>query len=166
MWFAKVPPQRDLDMLPRTLASLPTLPFSRLYEQMGEDMQDWIDIRVQAASAKPQWIADAATYYWNQARRLEGGPAWDRLSGWQESIAHKIGLVRLIDQDIGPELLPNYTEEDQLRLARRLEVEALNELNLFLSYVYRLGYYKMPIYPFRPPTVGKTRHAVRVLSAQ
>ena len=31
-----------------------------------------------------------------------------------------------------------------------LETEALNELNLFLSYAYRHGYHDMLIYPFRP----------------
>ena len=40
----------------------------------------------------------------------------------------------------------------QERLASRLEVEALNELHLFLAYVYRLGYQNLLIYPFRPST--------------
>jgi hypothetical protein len=34
-------------------------------------------------------------------------------------------------------------------LARRLESDALNELNLFLAYAYRLGYHNMLIYPWR-----------------
>ena len=37
-----------------------------------------------------------------------------------------------------------------MRLADRLETEALNELHLFLAYLYRLGYHTMLIYPFRP----------------
>jgi len=31
-----------------------------------------------------------------------------------------------------------------------MESDALSELNLFLAYVYRLGYHKLLIYPFRP----------------
>jgi len=43
-----------------------------------------------------------------------------------------------------------YADDDLPRLARRLESDALNELNLFLAAVYRLGYHKLLIYPFRP----------------
>ena len=43
-----------------------------------------------------------------------------------------------------------YRDDDQDRLARRLETEALNELHLFLAYAYRLGYHKMLIFPYRP----------------
>ena len=46
-----------------------------------------------------------------------------------------------------------YSVDDLPRLASRLEVEAQNELHLFLAYVYRLGYHKLLIYPFRPPAV-------------
>jgi hypothetical protein len=49
--------------------------------------------------------------------------------------------------------VPKYNDDDPQRLARRLEVEALNELHLFLAYAYRLGYHKMLIYPFRPPNL-------------
>jgi hypothetical protein len=45
-----------------------------------------------------------------------------------------------------------YADGDLERLASRLEVEALNELHLFLAYAYRLGYQNMLIYPFRPST--------------
>jgi hypothetical protein len=31
-----------------------------------------------------------------------------------------------------------------------MESDALSELNLFLAYIYRLGYHKLLIYPFRP----------------
>jgi hypothetical protein len=44
------------------------------------------------------------------------------------------------------------------RLARRLESDATNELNLFLASVYRLGYHKLLIYPFRP-SVHRTPRA-------
>jgi hypothetical protein len=163
LWFARVPPQRDRDMLPRTSSGLLTLPFSRLYDRMGEDMQDWCDTRIAAAKPRPQWIADAAQYYWNQMRRVTDPRARADLDRWRESIVHKISMVRLIDLDAGPGRLATslqmhastaharkYRDDDQARLARRLETEALNELNLFLAYAYRLGYHKMLIYPFRP----------------
>jgi hypothetical protein len=46
-----------------------------------------------------------------------------------------------------------YGGDDPARLARRLEADALNELHLFLAYIYRLGYRKLLIYPFRPAPV-------------
>jgi hypothetical protein len=165
LWFAKVPPQRDLDMLPRTPSSVLTRPFSLLYERMGEDQQEWCDIRCEAAKPKPQYIADAAEYYWNQTRRVSDPQHRSRLDRWRESIVHKISLVRLIDLDAGPRRLADslqqhistantrrYNDDDQDRLARRLETEALNELHLFLAYAYRLGYHNMLIYPFRVGT--------------
>jgi hypothetical protein len=131
---------------------------------MGDDMQDWCDTRIQAAAPKPQWIADAVTYYYDQVRGLlKDGQARVRLDDWQESITHKIGIVRLIDLDTTPirlrealqkhhstQDIRKYTDEDLPRLARRLNSDALNELNLFLAYVYRRGYHKLLVYPFRP----------------
>jgi hypothetical protein len=176
--FAHLPPMRDQRMLPWTTISLLTLPFSRLYDRIGEDMQDWCDIRVQAASAKPQWIADAAQYYWNQIGRVTDPRARDRLDGWRKSIVRKIGIVRLIDLGTSPARLRaalqaqpstqgirKYSDNDLFRLAWQLEREALAELNLFLAYACRLGYRKMPIYPFEPPVLRKTRHTVRVLNS-
>ncbi len=165
LWFAKIPPQRDLDMRPRTLTALPTLPFSRLYEEIGEDMQAWCDTRVQAASAKPQYIADAVSYYYIQVEKagLTDGRALASLRRWRDSIAHKIAIVRLISLDATParlraslqadpstQRISKYRDDDPPQLARRLETEALNELHLFLAYVYRLGYHNLLIYPFRP----------------
>ena len=43
-----------------------------------------------------------------------------------------------------------YAGDDLPRLTTRLETEALNELHLFLAYVYRLGHHRLLIYPFRP----------------
>ena len=161
--FPKMPPE---DLTPKTLGAWLALPFSRLYDRMGDDMQDWCDIRIQAAEPKPQWIADAVTYYYDQVRgRLKDDKARARLDEWQESITHKIGIVRLIDLDttlarLGEALrrhpstrdVRKYTDEDLLKLARRLKSDALNELNLFLAYIYRRGYHKLLIYPFRPGT--------------
>ncbi len=164
LWFSKLPPQRDRDLFSRTLAGVLTLPFSRLYDRMGDDMEAWCQTRLQAASAKPQWIADAVTYYSNQ---VQGGLSDRRaradLDRWRESITHKIGIVRLISLDTTPARLRaalamhpstqhvrKYADDDLPRLSRRLEAEALNELHLFLAYVYRLGHHRLLIYPYRP----------------
>ena len=162
LWLTKVPPQRDRDMRPRTWTSVLTLPFSRLYDRMGDDMQAWCDTRIEAAKPKPQWIADAAEYYWNQMGRVTDTKARADLDRWRDSIVHKISMVRLIDLDPGPGQLAahlrlhhstqdarKYRDDDQARLARRLESDALNELNLFLAYAYRHGYHNMLIYPWR-----------------
>ena len=173
--LSRLPPQRDLDMLPRTLSSLLTLPFSRLYERMGDDMHDWCDTRLAAASAEPQWISDAVTYYHNQvAGRIRDVQARADLDRWQESITQKIKIAGLIDRDADPariraalQLQPStqhmrkYGDNDLPRLAHRLESDALNELSLFLAYVYRLGHHKLLIYPFRP-----TAEQVRALRAE
>ena len=161
--LSKVPPQRDRDMLPRTTANVLTLPFSRLYDRMGDDLQAWCDTRLKAVKPKARWIADAAQYYWSQMGRVTDQRARANLDRWRDSIAHKISIVRLIDLDTSPgrlrvnlQLHPStplgrkYSDEDPDRLARRLETEALNELHLFLAYAYRLGYHKMLIYPYRP----------------
>jgi hypothetical protein len=164
LWFRRLPPQRDRDLLPRTWSTLLTLPFSRLYDRMGDDMQDWCDIRLRAAAGKPQWISDAVIYYHNQvAARLRDGRARADVDYWRNSIVHKISIERMINLDTTPARLRaalqshpstqhmgGYAHGDLERLADRLEVEALNELHLFLAYVYRLGYQNMLIYPFRP----------------
>jgi hypothetical protein len=131
---------------------------------MGDDMLDWCDTRIRAASAKPQWIADAVTYYYDQVRGgLKDGQTRADLGRWQESITHKIGIVQLISLDTTPARLRESlrrhpstqhiskdADDDPPRLARRMESDALSELNLFLAYIYRLGYHKLLIYPFRP----------------
>jgi len=164
LWFRKLPPQRDRDLLPRTMSGLLTLPFSHLYDRMGDDMQDWCDVRLRAVSPRPEWISDAVIYYHNQvaARRIDEKALGD-LEHWRNSITHKIRIERMISLDTTPARLQaalqihpstqhirGYTDEDLPRLARRLEAEALNELHLYLAYAYRLGYQKMLIYPFRP----------------
>jgi len=161
--LSKLPPQRDRDMLPRTTANLLTLPFSRLYDRMGDDMRNWCDARLEAAKPNPRWIGDAVQYYWNQMGRVTDPRARDNLDRWRESIVHKINIVRLIDLDASPARLRaslqshpstqhirKYSDDDLLRLAKRLESDALNELDLFLAYAYRLGYHKMLVYPYRP----------------
>jgi hypothetical protein len=157
--FIKFPPEH---LVPRTLGL--TLPFSRLYDGMGDDMQTWCDVRLKAASPNPQWIADGVNYYYEHVEgRLKDSRARARLADWRDSIMHKISIVRLISLDTAPARLREslqkhpstrnvrtYGDDDLPRLARRLESDALNELNLFLAYIYRLGYHKLLIYPFRP----------------
>ncbi len=161
--LSKLPPQRDRDMQRRTMANVLTLPFSRLYDRMGDDMQAWCDTRLEACRPNPRWIGDAVQYYWNQMRRVTDPRERDKLDRWRGSIVHKINIVRLIDLDASParlraalQLHPStqhvrkYGDDDLLRLARRLESDALNELGLFLKHAYQLGYHKMLVYPFRP----------------
>ena len=97
LWFSKMPAEH---LVPRTVADWLALPFRRLYDRMGDDMQDWCETRLKAAAPKPQWIADAVTYYHIQVRgRLKDAQAQARLGDWQESITHKIEIVRLIELD-------------------------------------------------------------------
>jgi hypothetical protein len=168
LWIGQVSIQRRrpspaLSLKP--LAALIALPFRRLYDRMGDDMQDWCDARLDAASRTPQRVAEAAQYYWNQVgNRLRPGRERDQLGRWRESIEHKISIVRLISLDTTPARLnaalqwhpstrdsAKYAADDLPRLADRLENEAQNELYLFLAQVYRLGFRKLLIYPFRPP---------------
>lgn len=167
LWLAPFYPQHDRHLVPKPLAAGLTLPLGRLYDRMGDDMENWCDTRLRAASQQPQWISDAAKYYFNQVGgRIKDKQARDELDRWRESITHKISIVRLISLDTTPARLQaslhmhpathntrKYPVDDLPRLASRLEVEAQNELHLFLAYVYRLGYHKLLIYPFRPPAV-------------
>lgn len=138
-------------------------PFSRLYDRMGDDMQNWSDTRITAASMEPKWIADAVTYYSNQVRgRLKDDRVQAELNRRQESITCSIDIVRLINLDttrtrlrerlqMHPSMqVRTYPDNDLRWLARRLESDAQGELRQFLDRVYQLGYHKMLIYPFRP----------------
>ena len=156
LWIAGVSPRERPGWLTR--------PLSRLYDEMGEDMQAWCDIRRRAAAERPQWISDAVAYYSGQVEgRIKDERAQVKLSRWRESITHKIGIVRLIQLDTTETRLRDslgrhastrhvrkYSAHNLPRLAERLESEALNELHLYLACVYQLGYYKLLIYPFRP----------------
>jgi hypothetical protein len=155
----------------RSLAAWLTFPLSRLYDRMGDDMQDWCDARLEAASKTPQRVAAAAQYYHQQvSTRLRNGQAAEQLKRWLESIEHKTGIVRLINLDTTPARLnaalqwhpstqgsSKYTANDLPHLADRLETEAQNELYLFLAQVYRLGFHRLLIYPLRPPLPVRPR---------
>jgi hypothetical protein len=161
--LSKVPPQRDLEMRPRTGAQLVTLPFSRLYDRIGDDMQAWCDFRMAAAKSEPRYLGYTAQYYWNQMSRIRDQRTRDILDTLRRSIVHKMDVVRLIDLDASPAKLRDafqqhpctqhirdFTDEDLIWLARRLVSDAESELNQFLSRAYKLGYHKMLVYPFRP----------------
>ena len=66
LWLAPFYPQHDRHLVPKPLAAGLTLPLGRLYDRMGDDMENWCDTRLRAASQQPQWISDAAKYYFNQ----------------------------------------------------------------------------------------------------
>lgn len=161
--LSKVPPQRDLEMRPRTGAHLVTLPFSRLYDRIGDDMQAWCDFRMAAAKSEPRYLGHTAQYYWNQMSRIRDRRTRDILDTLRRSIVHKMDCVRLIDLDASPARLRDafqqhpctqhiraFTDDDLIWLARRLESDAESELSQFLSRAYKLGYHKMLVYPFRP----------------
>jgi hypothetical protein len=172
LWLGRA--ARDYrDRVPRGLAALATFPLRGLDDQMGEDMQEWCDDRLRAAAKKPQWLSDAAEYYFNQVRdTLADARVRSQLAGWQESIQHKIRIVRLIELDPYPDqveealhYLPamtngrRYAVDDLPALTRRLTAEAENELNLLLARVYRLGYHRLLIYPFRPEPAPRVQSA-------
>jgi len=161
--LSKVPPQRDLEMRPRTGAHLLTLPFSRLYDRIGDDMQAWCDFRMAAAKSEPRYLGHTAQYYWNQMGRIRDRRTRDILETLRRSIVHKMDCVRLIDLDASHAKLRDafqqhpctqhirtFTDDDLIWLARRLESDAESELSQFLSRAYQLGYHKMLVYPFRP----------------
>lgn len=174
LWIGQASTQRSLR---RTAAALQpvvaclTYPLRALYDSMGDDMQEWCDTRRQAASKTPQRTADAAQYYYNQvASRLKDGQAREQLERWKESIHHKVHIIQLINLDTMPARLHaelqwhwstrdygKYAVGDLPRLADRLEVDAQNELHLFLAYVYRLGHHNLLVYPIRPSTAARGR---------
>ena len=159
LWLTSVSAPRD-----RLRAGWLTRPLSNLYDAIGEDMHAWSAIRHRAATEELQWIADAATYYYEQVKgRIKDRQALAELCDWRDSIVHKISAVRLIKLDTTPARLHDwlqkhpstrnlrrYADDNLPRLARRLESDATHELDLFLDSVYRLGYRKLLIYPFRP----------------
>jgi hypothetical protein len=155
----------------RPLAACLTFPLRQLYDRMGDDLQDWCDARLDAASGTPQRVAEAAQHYHSRvATRLRNNQAREQLNRWRESIEHKTSIIRLISLDTTPARLHaalqwhpstrdfgRYAAGDLPYLADRLENEAQNELYLFLAYVYRLGFHNLLIYPLRPPTLMRTR---------
>jgi hypothetical protein len=174
LWIGQVSTQRSRRRAAaslRPVAAWLTFPLRQLYDRMGDDLQDWCDARLEAACRTPQRVAEAAQYYHNQAAtRLRNSQDREQLNRWRESIEHKTGIIRLITLDTTPARLHaalqwhpstrdfgKYAPDDLPRLSDRLEIEAQNELYLFLAYVYRLGFHNLLIYPIRPPTPVRPR---------
>jgi hypothetical protein len=163
LWLGKAVGQYS-DRVPAGLIALVVFPLRHLDDAMGDDMQEWCDTRLRAASRTPQYVSDAAEYYYNQVgSQVRDDQVKTQLVRWRDSIRHKIGIVRLIDLEASPTRVEEalhyhpgtsdarrYPVDDPSRLARRLMAEAENELYLFLACVYRLGFHSLLIYPFRP----------------
>lgn len=160
--LSRLPPG---ELVPRTLGARLALPFSRLYDRMGDDMRAWCKTRLDAACVQAQYTADAATYYLQQVGPSlpPDSPAGKPLQTWHDSIQHKITIYRLITLDTTPARLQDAmarhestrdigpcTPDELATLARRMRSDAENELSLFLAYLYRHGHHKLLIYPFRP----------------
>jgi hypothetical protein len=172
LWLGKAARQYG-DRVPGGLIALVTFPLRRLDDAMGEDMQEWCDTRLRAASKTPQYVSDAAEYYYNQVGgQVRDDPVHHQLIRWRDSIRHKVGVVRLIEVEAGPARVEEalrdhpattdpqrYPVDDPARLARRLMAEAENELYLFLACVYRLGFHSLLIYPFRPEAEPRAARA-------
>jgi hypothetical protein len=172
LWFGRASIRRDGHRdgtITGALLDRVLFPLRRLDDLMGEDMQDWCDDRSRAVAGRPAWVSAAAHYYYRQvAGRIKDPRAREDLNRWRESIEHKIAIVRLVDLDSLQRLRAalqshastrntrKYNPDDP-RLADRLRSDAENELHLFLFTLYRLGFYKLLIYPFRPPTPPRRR---------
>jgi hypothetical protein len=154
---------------PGGLTQLLTFPLRRLNDCMGEDMQYWCDERHRAVEGTPKWVADAAQYYCNQvAARIKDNRTELYLGQLRESIQHKIKVMQRIE--LGDSLARldialqshtstagqhQYTVGDLPLLSRRLWTEAKHEFDMLLALVYQLRFYKLLIYPFRPPNLGR-----------
>jgi hypothetical protein len=101
---SKVPPQRDLEMRPRTGAHLVTLPFSRLYDRISDDIEAWCDFRMAAAKSEPWYLGHTAQYYWNQMSGVRDLRTREILDTYRIAIVHKMDCVRLIVLDASPAL--------------------------------------------------------------
>jgi hypothetical protein len=181
LWVTAASTQRSRDRGSAVLIRISmclTLPLSRLTDRMGDDMQAWCETRMRAVSQKPQSVAEAAQYYYAQVSgKVRDTRTLAELARSRDSIAHKIAVIRLIGLDttlerIHAELqhhpatmhLRRFSATDLPRLAERLEIEAKNELYLFLAYLYRLGHHKLLIYPFRAEMYAHPRHDPRPLT--
>src|SRR5258708_37481916 len=110
LWLGKASGQlsrQGSSGLPRHLVALATLPLRRLDDRMADDMQDWCDTRLRAASTKPQWLSDAAEYYYNQVgSRLKDARATVQLTRWRDSAWDTRSAGRLLDLQTTPHPLP------------------------------------------------------------
>jgi len=93
LWLGREYAQRSRGpgrRVPGHLAGYVMLPLRRLDDGIGDDLQDWCDARSRAVAGRPQQMADAAQYYYNQlVGRLKDDRAREQLYCWRESIRHK-----------------------------------------------------------------------------
>lgn len=169
-------------LLPESVIACFTFPVRRLDDRMGDDLQDWCDIRSSAVQANPELTSDAAEHYYLQvANLLKDDKDRTELDYWRASIRHKTRTARLAGLDTTPARLRTalashpstrdsrqYAADDPQTLARRLTCDADSELNLLLAHSYRLGYRKLVIYRgFKPPDLPrKKRRHTRQSTAQ
>jgi hypothetical protein len=181
LWFGKASIRRDGGQggpVTGPLVDGLMSPLRRLDDLMGEDMQDWCDVRARAVAGQPGWMSDAVLYYHAQVSgRVKDHQAGHDLASWRESIEHKIKVARLADLYSPGRLrdalqahpstrnMSKYHPDDP-RLAERLRSDAENELHLFLFTLYRQGFYKLLIYPFRPPALPKRKRSQSGYSGQ
>jgi anaerobic selenocysteine-containing dehydrogenase len=147
-------------------------PLRHLDDLMGEDMQDWCDERSRAVEGRPRWVAEAAQYYHKEtAPRVKDYQAKRDLNYWRETIEHKITMARLADLYSPARLRAGLRshpstqntrkyDPDDPGIAERLRSDAESDLHLFLLRLYRLGFYKLLIYPMRPPALPKRTRRV------
>jgi hypothetical protein len=150
----------------RAMLTNVTVPLRCLDDCMGDDMQNWCDERAAAVAASPELIYDAADHYYIQmANQVRDRQKHDDLDNRLGSIRHKVAIAQrarlgtvgtaVLADDLQhhPSTRANrkYTADDPILLARRLESDAENELQLLLAYMYQLGYRKLVTYRgFKP----------------
>lgn len=158
--------QRSIRLL-RTLLTDVTVPLRCLDDSMGDDMQQWCDVRSAAVGMSPELIYDAAEHYYLQvANQVKDRQKHHDLEIRLRSIKHKVTLARQArlgttgtaalrdDLQDHPSTRENrkYAADDPLLLACRLESDAENELALLLALIYQLGFRKLVTYRGYKPT--------------
>ncbi|HWF82767.1 MAG TPA: hypothetical protein VN695_19495 [Streptosporangiaceae bacterium] len=153
--------------LMRTFFADITAPLRYLDDCMGEDMQQWCEVRSAVVASSPELIYDAAQHYYlqvtNQVKDRQKQHDLDTRLG---SIEHKVAIARLArlgttpaavlhdDLQNHPSTRENrkYCADDPALLASRLESDAKNELALLLAFIHQLGYKKLVTYRGYKPT--------------
>lgn len=157
----------------RTAFTNLSLPLRWLDDCMGDDMQHWCDVRSAAVATSPELIYDAADHYYIQmANQVRDRRQHDDLDARLGSIKHKVELARrarlgTVETTLLLDQLHNhpstrgsrkYGADDPILLARRLESDAENELQLLLACMYQLGHRKLVTYRgFKP--VPQPKHS-------
>jgi len=156
----------------RTLLAELTVLLRCLNDSMGHDMQHWCDVKSAAVATSPELIYDAAEHYYLQvANQVRDRQKHDDLDIRLLSIKHKAAIARRVRLGMtGTAVLQHdlqdhastrenrkYAADDPVLLARRLESDAENELQLLLACIYQLGYRKVVTYRGFKPTPAARR---------